>query len=96
MASKTVPRASAQPHHELIGSLIRLAIEALAPRPQVLGARLWLAVAAGIGGAVALICFSVAALDLLEDHLTPAEAWGLLGLFYSLVGGVLYLAASRR
>jgi hypothetical protein len=55
-----------------------------------------LTVGAGFAGIAGLFCFSRAALTLLERHMDPAEAWAVVGSFYGVMGGFLYLAASRR
>lgn len=85
----------------MIPPLLRVAVQSIAGRAlrdaaAEAGQRLMLAVAAGIGGAVAVLCFSRAALTLLERHMDPAEAWAVMGGFYGVVGGVLYFAATRR
>jgi len=58
--------------------------------------RLMLILGAALGGAVAVFCLSRAAVTLLERHMDPAEAWAVLGAFYGVMGGVSYLAATRR
>jgi hypothetical protein len=58
--------------------------------------RLMLILGAAVGGAVALFCLSRAAVTLLERHMDPAEAWAVMGGFYGVMGGVFYLAATRR
>jgi hypothetical protein len=85
----------------VIGPLLKIVTTAAAARGLRQAAvdarnRLLLALAAGLGGAVALFCFSRAALTLLENRMDPAEAWAVLGGFYGVMGGVLYFAASRR
>ena len=60
------------------------------------GHRLALTVAAGLAGAVALLCFSHAALTLLQRHMGPAESWAALGSVYGIAAGLLYFAATRR
>ncbi|MCX7360315.1 MAG: hypothetical protein NTV97_00235 [Alphaproteobacteria bacterium] len=60
------------------------------------GQRLALAVAAGLAGAVALLCFSHSALTILERHMGPAESWAVIGAVYGIAGGLLYLASTRR
>lgn len=60
------------------------------------GQRLALAVAGGLAGAVALLCFSHSALTLLERRLDPAESWAVMGAVYGLAGVLLYFAATRR
>lgn len=69
-------------------TLRNAAADALARASLILGA--------GAGALVAVICFSRAALTLLERHMDPAEAWAVVGTFYGLLGGILYLAAIRR
>jgi hypothetical protein len=86
---------------EMIGPLLRVVATSAAAR-TIRGAathathRLMLTLGAGVGGAVAVLCFSSAALTLLERQIDPAEAWAILGCFYGVVGGVLYFAATRR
>ena len=58
--------------------------------------RLMLILGAGLAGALAVFCLSRAAVTLLERHMDPAEAWAVLGCFYGVIGGVFYLAATRR
>ncbi|MBV8393301.1 MAG: hypothetical protein JOY81_08975 [Alphaproteobacteria bacterium] len=58
--------------------------------------RTLLTVTAFLLGAVALFCFSTAALILLERRLDPAEAWAVLGAVYGLAGIGVYLAATNR
>ncbi|HTR83259.1 MAG TPA: hypothetical protein VMI56_02190 [Reyranella sp.] len=85
----------------MIGPLLKIATTAAAARGLRDAAidarnRALLALAAGAGGAVALFCFSRAALTLLENRMDPAEAWTLLGGFYGVLGGAFYFAASKR
>jgi hypothetical protein len=85
----------------MIGPLLRVAAASAAAR-TIRGAaanatnRLMLTLGAAVGGAVAVLCFSRAALTLLERQIDPAEAWAVLGVFYGVLGGVLYFAATRR
>jgi hypothetical protein len=85
----------------LSGSFLRLAAASAAAR-AIKGAateastRLLLTMGAGLAAAVGLLCFSTAALTLLERTLDPAPAWAILGGFYSIAGIVLYFAATRR
>lgn len=51
---------------------------------------------AALSGAVGIFCFSRSSLTVLERHMDPAEAWAVLGSVYSVVGGIFYLAATRR
>lgn len=55
-----------------------------------------LRLAAALAGAVGLFCFSRSSLAVLERHMDPAEAWAVLGGFYSIAGAVLYFAASKK
>jgi hypothetical protein len=85
----------------MIGPLLRLGAASAAARALRVAAtdttnRLMLTLGAAVGGAVAALCFSHAALTLLERQMDPAEAWAVLGIFYGVVGGVLYFAATRR
>lgn len=85
----------------MIAPLLKIATTALAAnglRETVADAanRALLTVAAGLGGAVALFCFSNSALTLLERRLDPAESWAILGGFYAVAGGALYFAATKR
>jgi len=84
----------------MIGPLLKIASTAAAARglrDAAVGARnrLLLGLAAGAGGAVALFCFSRAALTLLENRMDPAEAWAVLGAFYGVLGGVFYYFAAN-
>jgi hypothetical protein len=58
--------------------------------------RVGLAAAAGVAGAIGLLCLSYAALTLLSREIDPAAAWAIVGGFYALAGGGLYLVATRR
>ncbi len=85
----------------MIAPLLRLAATAAAGRAVRATAtdittRLMLLLGAGAAGAVAVFCLSRAAVTLLERHMDPAEAWAVLGGVYGVLGGVSYLAATRR
>jgi ABC-type arginine/histidine transport system permease subunit len=85
----------------MIAPLLRLAATTAAGRAVRSAAtdatnRLMLIFGAALGGAVAVFCLSRAAVTLLERHMDPAEAWAVLGAFYGVMGGVSYLAATRR
>ena len=85
----------------MIAPLLRLAATTMAGRAIRDVAtdatnRLMLVLGAAVGGAVAVFCLSRAAVTLLERHMDPAEAWAVLGGFYGVLGGVSYLAATRR
>ena len=85
----------------MIAPLLRLAMTAGAGRALRNVAtdatnRLMLILGAGFAGAAAAFCLSRAAVTLLERHMDPAEAWAVLGGFYGVLGGVCYLAATRR
>lgn len=85
----------------MIGPLLKLmAVPAMARAARASAAdaatRAGFGVAAALAGAVGLFCFSRSSLTLLERTLDPAEAWAVLGGFYSAAGGILYLAAARR
>ena len=54
------------------------------------------AVSEGAVVTFAIVQDSRAAVTLLERHMDPAEAWAVLGCFYGVIGGVFYLAATRR
>lgn len=58
--------------------------------------RLALTLGAVIAGAIGVMCFSYAGLTILQRHLDPAEAWGIMGGLYAVAGLGLYLAATRR
>lgn len=58
--------------------------------------RLMLTLGAVLAGAIGILCFSYAGLTILQRHLDPAEAWGIMGGLYAVTGLVLYLAATRR
>ena len=96
-------RAQAKPDGlaSLIGPFLRLAAASAAGRAVKSAAteastRLLLTMGAGLAGAVGLFCFSTAVLTLLERTLDPAQAWAILGCFYSIAGIALYFAATRR
>jgi hypothetical protein len=85
----------------VIGPLLKLmAVPAMARSVRASAAeaatRAGFGLAAGLAGAVGLFCFSRSCLTVLERNMDPAEAWAILGGFYSVVGGILYFAATRR
>ncbi len=85
----------------MIGPLLKImALPAMARSMRASAAdaatRAGLGLAAGIAGAIGLFCFTRSSLTVLERHLDPAEAWAAIGGFYSVVGGILYFAATRR
>lgn len=85
----------------VIGSLLKLmAVPAMTRSMRASAAdaatRAGLGFAAGLAGVVGLFCFSRSSLTLLERTMDTAEAWAVLGSFYSVAGGLLYLAATRR
>jgi predicted nicotinamide N-methyase len=85
----------------MIGPLLKVAAASMTARTLRNAAadvltRALLVLGAGAGALVALICFSQAALTLLERHMDPAEAWAVVGTFYGVVGGILYFAATKR
>jgi hypothetical protein len=85
----------------MIGPLLKLAalpaMARVAKRQAADGAaRAGLGALAALSGAVGLFCFSRSSLTLLERNMDPAEAWAVLGGFYGVLGGVFYLAATRR
>ena len=85
----------------MIAPLLRLAAAAAAARTMRNAAgdialRLALTLAAVIAGAIGVMCFSYAGLTILQRHLDPAEAWGIMGGLYAVAGLGLYLAATRR
>jgi len=85
----------------MIGPLLRLAIASAAGRTMRNAAadmalRLALTLGAVLAGAVGVLCLSYAGVTLLQRHLDPAEAWGIVGGLYAVAGLVLYLAATRR
>ena len=85
----------------IIAPLLRLAVASAAARTMRHAAvdvalRLMLILSAAIAGAVGVLCFTYAGLTILQRHLDPAEAWGIVGGLYGLAGVALYLAATRR
>jgi hypothetical protein len=85
----------------MIGPLLRIATSTIAARGIREAAaeatnRAMLTLAAGIGGGVAVFCFTRAGFTLLERQVDPAEAWAIIGGFYAVLGGALYFAGSRR
>jgi len=85
----------------MIGPLLRLAIASAAGRTMRNAAadmalRLALTLGAVLAGAVGVLCLSYAGVTLLQRHLDPAEAWGIVGGLYAVAGLVLYLVATRR
>ena len=85
----------------MIAPLLRLAVASAAARTMRnaagdLALRLALTLGAILAGAIGVLCFSYAGLTILQRHLDPAEAWGIVGGLYAVAGVVLYLAATRR
>lgn len=85
----------------IIAPLLRLAVASAAVRTMRDAAvdvalRLMLILSAAIAGAIGVLCFSYAGLTILQRHLDPAEAWGIMGGLYAVAGVGLYLAATRR
>ncbi|MDP1839789.1 MAG: hypothetical protein Q8L19_14910 [Reyranella sp.] len=85
----------------MIAPLLRLAVASAAARTMRNAAadialRLTLTLGAVLAGAIGVLCFSYAGLTLLQRHLDPAEAWGIMGGLYAVAGVALYLAATRR
>ena len=85
----------------MIGPLLRLAIASAAGRTMRNAAadvalRLALTLGAVLAGAVGVLCLSYAGVTLLQRHLDPAEAWGIVGGLYAVAGVALYLVATRR
>jgi hypothetical protein len=85
----------------MLAPLLKLAATSIAARNLRSAAvdaatRAGLVMGAVAGAVIAVLCFSRAALTLLERHMDPAEAWAVIGAFYGVLGGVLYLAATRR
>ena len=85
----------------MIAPLLRLAIASAAARTMRMAIadvalRLALTLAAFLAGAVGVLCFTYAGLSILERHIDPAAAWGIVGGIYAVVGVALYLAATRR
>jgi hypothetical protein len=85
----------------MIGPLLRVVTSALAVRGLRDAAgeaarKTALILTAALGGGVALFCFSNAGLTLLERHMDPAEAWGVMGGIYGIAGAAFYLAATLR
>ncbi|HYD04179.1 MAG TPA: phage holin family protein [Reyranella sp.] len=58
--------------------------------------RAGLVAAAGVVGAIGLLCLSYAGLTLLQREMDPAAAWAIVGGVYAAAGGGLYFAATRR
>lgn len=85
----------------MLAPLLRIAASSIAARTLRTAAvdaatRAGLVLGAAAGAVIAVLCFSRAALTLLERHMDPAEAWAVIGAFYGVLGGMLYLAATRR
>ena len=85
----------------MIGPLLRIATASVAARTIRAAAteatnRALLMLGAGVAGAVGVFCFTRAAVTMLERHLDPAEAWGIVGGFYGVLGGLFYFTATRR
>jgi hypothetical protein len=87
--------------YALIAPLLRLAVASAAARTLRNAAadvalRLALTLGAVLAVAVGVLCFTYAGLTILQRHLDPAEAWGIVGGLYAVAGLALYLAATRR
>jgi len=85
----------------MIAPLLRLAIASAAARTMRnavadVALRLMLTLGAVLAGVVGVLCLSYAGVSLLQRHLDPAEAWGIMGGLYAVAGLALYLAATRR
>lgn len=85
----------------MIGPLLRLAVASAAARTirnaaADVALRLALTLGAVLAGTVGVLCLSYAGLTILQRHLDPAGAWGIVGGLYAVAGLVLYLAATRR
>ena len=85
----------------MIGPLLRLAVASAAARTMRNAAadmafRLALTLGAVLAAAVGAFCFTYAGATVLQRHLDPAEAWGIVGGLYAAAGLALYLAATRR
>jgi hypothetical protein len=85
----------------MLAPLLRLAVASAAARTMRNAAadvalRLALTLGAVLAGAVGVLCLSYAGVTLLQRHLDPAEAWGIVGGLYAVAGLVLYLVATRR
>jgi hypothetical protein len=85
----------------MIAPLLRLAVASAAARTMRnavadVALRLMLTLGAVLAGAVGVLCLSYAGVSLLQRHLDPAEAWGIMGGLYAVAGLALYLAATRR
>ena len=93
--------APARAGGSLIESLLKLAaLPAMARGLRATAAdtatRAGLIAAAGVAGAIGLLCLSYALLTLLAREIDPAAAWAIIGGLYAVAGGGLYLAATRR
>ncbi len=85
----------------MIGPLLKLmTLPAMARSVRASAAdaatRAGVGLAAGLAGVAGLFCFSRSSLTILERNMDPAEAWAILGGIYSVAGGILYFAATRR
>jgi len=85
----------------MIVPLLRVAASAATARSLKLAAhdaasRALFTLGAALALAVSAVCFTAAALILLERYVDAAVAWAIVGVFWGL-GGVVYFArASRR
>jgi hypothetical protein len=70
------------------GSLRRVADEA---QKQML-----LVILVGVSGAVGVLSLSAAAFIVLREQLGAAEAWLLVGVFYSVVAVAVYFLSQKR
>jgi hypothetical protein len=85
----------------MIGPLLRLVVVSATARTVRHAAadvarRMALILGAVLAGAVGMLCFTFAGFTILQHHIDPAAAWGIVGGFYAVAGLVLYLAATRR
>jgi|GEM_PF-4140851 len=85
----------------IIGPLLRLATASAAARSLRVAAaeaktNVMLTVGLYVAAGAGVFCLGRAAQTILERHLDPAEAWAITGVLYGALGGVFYLAATRR
>jgi len=85
----------------MIGPLLRVAASAAAARSlrhaaHEAATRAMLAVGAGVAVAIGVICLTCSAYIMLERSIDPAAAWGILGAFWGIAGGLYFAVASRR
>jgi hypothetical protein len=93
-------RTSGSSSGSAIDAVLRLGLAALETYRRNVGeaaaSRLIVAGIVGVCAVGAAFCLSAAAFTWLAARMPPTEAWAVLGTFYALAGGLVYVLASVR